>query len=203
MALDAWAHSGALQTLESASEANAAEILALCEMFSRTVKALIQTPLLLDHPPIQSLLGIACSHRNSHIQIRKDITVYPHSIIYSLAQLPAASSGTHGMAPAVLPRSTAVNLIRDALLRRLSRVVSSVESQARKSRVFEPCYQFIATGVCQDTRCWSLRDHPKPTELTIHKFNSRFRLHILMIALLDQAPRVGHSGEKNRSARQT
>ncbi|KAG8942986.1 hypothetical protein FRC04_003272 [Tulasnella sp. 424] len=203
LALDAWAQSGALQALESTSEANVAEILALCEMFGRAVKALIQTPLLLDHPPIQSLLGIACSHRNSHIQIRKEITVYPHSIIYSLAQLPTASSGTRGMAPTVRPRSTVVPLIRDALLRRLSRVVNTVESQARESRVFEPCYQSIATGLCQDTRCRSLRDHPKPTEWTIHEFNSRFRLHILMIALLDQAPRVGHSGEKNRSARQT
>ncbi|KAG9047260.1 hypothetical protein FS837_002663 [Tulasnella sp. UAMH 9824] len=191
LALDAWTQSGALNTIASASETEVAEALVLCRRFGSVIKTVVRTPSLLDYPDIQHIFGVSSAAQvdeteGQNIESRR--TVQATSFIYG----PALAFANRHQQPAskidsiTLPKDVVDDMIRRTLLERLNAVVDKVDSVARKSRAFELCTRFLSANQCSgkdDGTCW--RDHVHEKDLTIQQFNSRFRVHILSISVID------------------
>ncbi|KAG9047264.1 hypothetical protein FS837_002667 [Tulasnella sp. UAMH 9824] len=192
LALDAWITSGGLSGLAQADDQNAAELLLLCRRFAKTVKTTAQTPGLIDSPPMQKIFGItspSSNYMSSSSGVIVQRMVLPQSFIYSAAQNSTRRVGgptTKAANPVVLSKNSINSILRNALLEKLNRVLSEVDLLARKSRAFGLCTRFLTLGRCTNGAelCW--RDHVHWSTFTVMKFNSKFRLHTLLIALLDE-----------------
>ncbi|KAG9044656.1 hypothetical protein FS837_007753 [Tulasnella sp. UAMH 9824] len=188
LALDSWTCSDIIRTLPSASDVEAAEILITCLKLSSVINTLARTSKLLDKPASRSLFCVtfanAAGPRHS-----ETVSVKRHSFIYN--SLNGTTSNRRGAVNKATQgtylRSVVEEEIRRSLCARLNGVISRIDTLAQQSRSYELCISFVTTGKCLEMDqglCW--RDHPSDAELTVPKFNSRFRLHILTIALLDQ-----------------
>ncbi|KIO23210.1 hypothetical protein M407DRAFT_27279 [Tulasnella calospora MUT 4182] len=187
LALDSWASSDGFQVLPSAPDVEAMEILTTCLKFSTVINALARTPKLLDKPAARGLFCVT-SAKATGILLSDTVSIKRHSFLYDSlngttvnrkAMVIKAASGSY-------PRSVVEAEIRRGLWARLNGIISRIDTLAQESRPYELCIPFVTTGGCLDIQqglCW--RDHPSDAELTVPKFNSRFRLHILTIALLD------------------
>ncbi|KIO30554.1 hypothetical protein M407DRAFT_20442 [Tulasnella calospora MUT 4182] len=208
LALDAWTQSGAPSALEKADDQDAAELLSLCHKFSMAVKTVIRAHF--DDPEFQGMFGIAATKSAGSSQPHEIVVqrvVLPHSFIYATALHSAGRSSTTASAggdPVTLSRVAVDDILRHALLERLNGLLDTVDLLARKSRSFEFCKRFLTTGRCarEAELCW--REHVQKDQLTLAKFNARFRLHLLIIALLDQFTAIhGHyDEEKSRAVKQ-
>lgn len=192
LTLDAWIASGALSGLAQADDQNAAELLLLCRKFAKAIKTTAQTPGLIDSPPMRKLFGItspSSNYMSSSSGVIVQRMVLPQSFIYSAAQDSARRVGgptTKEANPVALSKNSINSVIRNALLERLNRILSEVDLIARKSRAFGFCTRFLTVGRCSNggELCW--RDHVHWNAFTVMKFNSKLRLHLLLIALLDE-----------------
>ncbi|KIO30552.1 hypothetical protein M407DRAFT_20440 [Tulasnella calospora MUT 4182] len=194
LALDAWTQSGALDGVQSTSDDEVAEVLALCQKFGSVVNTIVRTPNFFDLPGMHHLFGIsgpspkerADQSKSQEITLQR--TVQPSSLIHGLAfVLVDRREQTMSQAsPVTLPTNTVDDMMRRALLRRLNAVITRVEDLTQKARAFELCTQFLVYKQCgglRDGSCW--RDHVLEQDMNIQKFNMRFRLHILMITVLN------------------
>ncbi|KAG8960067.1 hypothetical protein FRC00_000924, partial [Tulasnella sp. 408] len=186
--LDAWASSDVIRALPSASEVEAVDILMTCLKFSSVINTLARASKILDKPAARGLFCVtfanAAGPRHS-----ETVSVKRHSFIYNSLngttsnRRGAANKGTQG----TYSRSVVEEEIRRSVCARLNGVINRIDTLAQQSRSYELCIPFATTGKCPEKDqglCW--RDHPLDADLTVPKFNSRFRLHILTIALLDQ-----------------
>ncbi|KAG8965904.1 hypothetical protein FRC05_002962 [Tulasnella sp. 425] len=188
LALDCWASSDVFRTFASASDTEAAEVLTTCLKFSVAVNALVRIPKVLDKPAARNLFCITGA-KTTGLMHSETVSIKRHSFIYdSLNETVSNRKGTVNQpTPVRQPRKTVEDEIRRVVWNRLNGVISHIDALARESRAYELCIPFLTTGRCVEVEqelCW--RDHPPVAELTVHKFNSRFRLTILTITLLNQ-----------------
>ncbi|KAG8957107.1 hypothetical protein FRC00_004466, partial [Tulasnella sp. 408] len=194
LALDAWTQSATLDDMKSAGDEEVADVLVLCQMFGTVITTLVRTPSFVDIPGIQRIFGLSNASSNKATRQLQPLnttsqrTVRPSSFIHRLAYI-LVNRGEQRRSradPITLPASIVDGVIQRALLRRLNAVVERVDKLARKSRAFDMCHHFLLNQQCgglDDGSCW--KDHVLERNLTIGRFNSRFRLHILVIAVLD------------------
>lgn len=213
LALDAWTQSALLDGLRSTKHNEVAETLLLCYKFGVVINTIVRTPGFVDLPGIQHIFGVSNTSSKEPTRLpsqSKDITlqriVRPCSFIHALACV-LANHGEQRRSPAdpiTLPTSTVDDMVRRALLRRLNVVVERVDELARKSSAFELCQQFLVNQQCggrDEGSCW--KDHILEKDLSIETFNSRFRLHILIIAVLNHFTALfGTFDERARSTKQ-
>ncbi|KAG8900068.1 hypothetical protein FRC00_014670 [Tulasnella sp. 408] len=194
LALDAWTQSGALEGVQSTSDDEVADVLALCQKFGSVVNTIVRTPSFVDLPGVHHLFGISRPSPKERVdqsksqEITLQRTIQPHSLIHGLAyvMVDRREQKISQASPVTLPTNTVDDMIRRALLRRLNTVINRVEDLAQKARAFELCTQFLVHQQCGGLRqgsCW--RDHVSEQDMNIQKFNMRFRLHILMITVLN------------------
>lgn len=188
LALDSWVSSYVFRALPSAADAEAAEILLTCLKLSTVINTLARTPKLLDKPAARGLFCVT-SAKVTGILLSDTVSIRRHSFLYNSLNGPTSDrkGTTIKAAPGRYPRSVVEEEIRRGLWARLNGVISRIDALVQESRLYELCIPFVTTGKCLEMErglCW--RDHPADAELTVSKFNSRFRLHILTIALLDQ-----------------
>ncbi|KAG8931119.1 hypothetical protein FRC00_000874 [Tulasnella sp. 408] len=213
LALDALTQSAMLDGLRSTKHDEIAETLLLCQKFGVVINTIVRTTDFVDLPGIQHILGVSNTSSKSPARQpsqSKDVTlqkiVQPCSFIHSLAYVLVNREGQpRSLAePITLPTSTVDDMVRRALLRRLNAVVERVDELARKSGAFELCQQFLVNQQCggrDEGSCW--KDHILEKDLTIEQFNSRFRLHILVIAVLNHFTALfGAFDERTRSIKQ-
>ncbi|KAG8947676.1 hypothetical protein FRC00_008989, partial [Tulasnella sp. 408] len=209
LGFDAWVHSKILESMEAESVGQVADMLRACRQYCTVVKVVVQHREFFDKPFTQRLFGIySSSDPSSHNeQDQQDVTAYrlvrPRSLIYSKAsrivglQLKATDTPT----PITVLKDTADDLMSRELLLRLNASLWTIHQHALKSAAFELCNRYLATGRCasyEEGKCW--RGHVQPSELTIQSFNSRLRIHLLMIALLDQFAAVEGVVDTERDA---
>ncbi|KIO30547.1 hypothetical protein M407DRAFT_20435 [Tulasnella calospora MUT 4182] len=197
LALDAWTQSATLDGLRSTRDGEVAESAPPTSLTSPE-----------SNISIQHIFGISdASSKEPARQPRQseDITmqriVRPCSFIHALA-FALVSRGEQPRSradPITLPTNTVDDMIGRALLNRLNAVIERVDEIALKSRAFEMCQQFLVNQECggrDEGSCW--KGHVLEKDLSIEKFNSRFRLHILVIAVLN----LGVFDERIRSIKQ-
>lgn len=210
LALDAWTQSGAPETIESATADDVANVLLLCQKFGWLINFAVRDPDLIDQPDIQTLFGISSAEHGVEAEAQ-DISflrvVQPQSFIFGKGKAFVDRNTQSGSQSdsLVLSKNTVDDLIRRSLLQRLNALIEKVDTLSRQSRPFEICTRFLASKSCTghgDGTCW--RDHVPAEELTIEQFNSRFRLHVLSIALVDYWTAVDGSvdEERNRATKQ-
>ncbi|KAG8917203.1 hypothetical protein FRC01_002611, partial [Tulasnella sp. 417] len=187
LALDTWIHSRTLKGLEVDVLTQVADILLVCRHYCYVINVLVQRPELLEKPATQQLLGISSA-------IDQDVgaggmvsnrEIRPQSFIFR--QAVARTRTEDATNPVVLPKDIVDDMALHALLHRRNNVLMSVHRHALKSGAFDICSRFLASGRCaayDERRCW--RGHVLSNAMTIESFNSRFRLHLLTIAVLDQ-----------------
>ncbi|KAG8912744.1 hypothetical protein FRC00_003886, partial [Tulasnella sp. 408] len=213
LALDALTQSAMLDGLRSTNHSEIAETLLFCQKFGVVINTIVRTPDFVDLPGIQHILGVSNTSSKSPARQpsqSKDITlqklVRPCSFIHALASVLVNREGQPRSPadPITLPTSTVDDMVRRALLRRLNGVVERADELARKSGAFELCQQFLVNQQCggrDEGSCW--KDHVLEKDLTIEQFNSRFRLHILVIAVLNHFTALfGAFDERTRSTKQ-
>ncbi|KAG9016355.1 hypothetical protein FRB90_003160 [Tulasnella sp. 427] len=213
LALDAWMHSKILKSLEHESIDQVADMLRACRQYCTVVKLVVQRRELFDKPPMQRLFGISSSNSGTLSEkpqesVTVNRQVEPQSFIYTKATRSRELPPRVGDSPpqvAVISKDTVDDMICHSLLLRLNSALLEVHHHALKSSAFELCTRFLNTGRCigsEEGRCW--RGHPKSHELTIQSFNSRVRIHFLIIALLDQFAALPEESdaERNRAAMQ-
>ncbi|KAG9047262.1 hypothetical protein FS837_002665 [Tulasnella sp. UAMH 9824] len=194
LALDAWSQSGTLDSIRSMRDDEVAEVLLLCHKFGTVINDLVRTPGFVDLPGIQPIFAVSNTSSNEPArqsqsqEITLQRTVQPCSFVHRLAfvLVDRGDEPRNQADPVILPTNTVDDMIRRALLRRLNTVLERVDELARKSRGFELCQQYLINQQCggrYDGGCW--KDHVVDTDLTIERFNSQFRLHILVIAILN------------------
>ncbi|KAG8926505.1 hypothetical protein FRC01_008766 [Tulasnella sp. 417] len=187
LALDTWLHSNALKGLEVDAITQVADILLVCRHYCHVINAVVQGPELLEKPATQQLLGISPvidqdAGGGGVVTNRK---IRPQSFIFHQAVARIRREDT--TKSVVLPKNMVDDMALHGLLHRRNNVLMSVHLHALKSGAFEICSRFLASGRCaayDEGRCW--RGHVLSNAMTIELFNSRFRLHLLIIALLDQ-----------------
>ncbi|KAG9047261.1 hypothetical protein FS837_002664 [Tulasnella sp. UAMH 9824] len=192
LALDAWTQSATLDGMSSMPDDELAEVLLLCQKFGTVIKAIIKIPGFVDLPGIQHVFGLShassslpgCQPRPQDITLQR--TIRPCSFVHRLAFafVDRGDERRSRADPIILPTSTVDDMIRRALLRRLNTVLERVDELARKSRGFELCQQYLINQQCggrYDGSCW--KDHVMNEDLTIERFNSQFRLHILALQM--------------------
>lgn len=208
LALDAWTQSGAPETIESTTADDVANALVLCQKFGWIINFAVRDLEFIDQPDIQTLFGISSAEHGVEAQ---DISflrvVRPQSFIFGRGQAFVDRDTQSGSQSdrLVLPKNTVDDLIRRTLLERLNALIEKVDTLSRKSRPFEICTRFLASKSCtghDDGTCW--RDHVPAEELNIEQFNSRFRLHVLSIGLVDYWTAIDGSvdEERNRATKQ-
>ncbi|KAG8948841.1 hypothetical protein FRC04_009306 [Tulasnella sp. 424] len=208
LALDAWTQSGAPETIESTTADDVANVLVLCQKFGWIINFAVRDLEFIDQPDIQTLFGISSAEHGVEAQ---DISflrvVRPQSFIFGRGQAFVDRDTQSGSQSdrLVLPKNTVDDLIRRTLLERLNALIEKVDTLSRKSRPFEICTRFLASKSCtghDDGTCW--RDHVPAEELNIEQFNSRFRLHVLSIGLVDYWTAIDGSvdEERNRATKQ-
>lgn len=205
LALDTWIHAGTLKGLEVDVMIQVADILLACQHYCYVINVLVQRTELLEKPATQQLLGIS-SATDQDAGERGTVAnreVHPQSFIYreATARMDPLLQGDT-TAPVVLPKDSVDDTVLRVLLHRRNDVLMSVHQHALKSGAFEVCSRFLATGRCaayEERRCW--RGHVPSNAMTIELFNARFRLYLLMIAVLDQFAAVKDAfdaDERNR-----
>lgn len=211
LALDAWTRSGALDHIATASDAEVAEDLLLCWRFGSVVKAVVRNTSILGSANIQHLFGIASAAAQADEAQAQSIdsqrTIQPTSFIHAraLAYISHGQQPASKTDPITLPKNTVDDMIRRTLLEQMNAVIDKVDIVARRSRAFEVCTRFLTVGQCADKdgrKCW--RDHVPEKALTIQRFNTRFRIHILTISLLDCFTAIDRriSEERSRATKQ-
>lgn len=210
LALDAWTQSAALEGVRSTQDNEVAEVLLLCQKFGAVINTIVRTTGFVDLPGMQHIFGV--SNTSSKEPARQaqpqDITLqrtirtcsFIHNVAWRVAD--REEQARNRADPVTLPTNKVDDMIRRALLRRLNNVVERVDELARRSRAFEICQQFLMYQQCggrDEGSCW--KDHVLEKDLTTERFNSRFRLHILVIAVLNNFT-AGTSDEKTRSTKQ-
>ncbi|KAG8942980.1 hypothetical protein FRC04_003266 [Tulasnella sp. 424] len=188
LALDCWASSDVIGAFASASDVEAAEILTTCRKFSEVVNTVVQMPKVLDKPAAWNLFCIAPGKATGRAH-SETVSIKRHCFVYN--SLNGTASKRKGAVkqptPVMQPRKAVEDEIRRGVWTRLTGVISHIDELARESPAYELCIPFVATGRCVEMEqglCW--QDHPPAAELTVPKFNSRFRLIILTIALVNQ-----------------
>ncbi|KIO30545.1 hypothetical protein M407DRAFT_20433 [Tulasnella calospora MUT 4182] len=206
LALDAWIHSGNLKGLKVDAIDSVADILLACRQYCYVINVLVQRPELLEKPATQQLLGISSiNDEGAEAQdVASNRRVHPQSFIYSklFKASEPHSKATDPLLPLTLPKDAVNDTILHALLDRKNNILISVHQQALHSGAFGLCSGFITTGRCNtpvDRRCW--RAHMPSDSVSIESFNFRFRLHLLMIALLDQFAAVKGGYDENERNR--
>ncbi|KIO30551.1 hypothetical protein M407DRAFT_20439 [Tulasnella calospora MUT 4182] len=212
LALDAWSQSATLDGMRSMRDDEVAEVLLLCQKYGTVINTLVRTPGFVELPGIQPIFGVSNTSSNEQVrqsqsqEITLQRTVQPCSFVHSLAFVLVNRGDLERSRadPVTLPTNSVDDMIRRALLRRLNAVVERVDELARKSRGFELCQQFLINQQCggrDEGTCW--KDHVMDRDLTIERFNSQFRLHILVISVLNHFTATpGTSDEKARSIKQ-
>ncbi|KAG9044657.1 hypothetical protein FS837_007754 [Tulasnella sp. UAMH 9824] len=185
LALDAWAFSDAIQALPLASSVEAAEILSICLKFCAVVNNTVRMPTILDS---QAALNLFCISSAGTTDRRRSesVSVKSHSFAYRSLKQAAGNRKRVSNKTAHFKHDVQSEITR-GLRVRLNKFIDRVEVLAQNSRAYELCIPFVTLGRCTDEAaglCW--REHPSDTEPTVPQFNSRFRLHILTIALLAQ-----------------
>ncbi|KAG8960167.1 hypothetical protein FRC05_007045 [Tulasnella sp. 425] len=211
LAFDAWTQSGTLEGVQSPWDDVVARVLLLCQKFGSVINTIVRTPGFFDLPGMQHLFGISGPSPKEQVDgaqsqgITLQRTIQPKSFVHSLAvvMVNRREQQMGHASPLTLPTNSVDDMIRRALLGRLNTVINRVEGLAQRARAFELCPQFLVYGQCggpEEESCW--RDHVFEKEMTISKFNFRFRLHILMIALLNNFTALfGQYDEKIRTTR--
>ncbi|KAG8926506.1 hypothetical protein FRC01_008767, partial [Tulasnella sp. 417] len=191
LALDTWIHSGTLKGLEVDSIAQVAEILLECQHYCYVINVLVQRPELLEKPATQQLFGIssATDQDTEEGGIVANREIHPQSFIYSaaVARRNSMQEGEGTTGPVILPKDIVDDMALHALLHRRNNVLILVHQHALRSGAFEICSRYLVTGRCggyDERRCW--RGHVLSNAMSIEFFNSRFRLLLLIIAVLDQ-----------------
>lgn len=194
LALDAWSQANTLDGVGSTRDEEVAEVLLLCHTFGTVINTIVRTPRFFDLPGMQQTFGVSnpSSKEPARQSQPQDITlqriIRPSSFIHGLAfvLVNRGEQPRNRADPITLSTNTVDDMIRRGLLRRLNSVVEHVDELARKSRGFELCQQFLVYQQCggrDHGSCW--KDHVLDKDLTIERFNSQFRLHILVIAVLN------------------
>ncbi|KAG8939076.1 hypothetical protein FRC04_007029 [Tulasnella sp. 424] len=194
LALDAWTQSTALESVRSTQDDEVAEVLLLCQKFGAVINDIVRTPGFVDLPGMQHVFGVsntsskepARQAQPQNIALQRTIRAcsFIHNVAWRVAD--REEQPRNRADPLTLPTNRVDDMIRRALLRRLNSVVELVDEFARKSRAFEICQQFLIYQQCggrDEGSCW--KDHILEKDLTTERFNSRFRLHILVIAVLN------------------
>lgn len=204
-AFDAFIWSSVPRSLQSASEQEIMKILQRYLTFSALVKAVVQMHGILDKPAARHLFGVSITKSNPWSQQETISVKYPS---FAHTALKGSTLGLIGAANSVvsvsMTRLELADLIRQALLARLNQVISGIDLLARKSRAFQLCASFLTTGRCSSATqelCW--KDHRPKTDSTstILTFNSQFRLHVMMISLLNQFTGLGKEGARSRAGK--
>ncbi|KAG8937366.1 hypothetical protein FRC00_006484 [Tulasnella sp. 408] len=202
LALDAWASSNAIQALPSASGVEAAEILNICLKFCAVVNNTARMPNILDS---QAALNLFCisSARTTDRRRSESVSVKSHSFAYR--SLKQAAGNRKRASNRAVTNIHSKHDVQSEIMRglgvRLNKFIDRVEELAQNSRAYELCIPFVTSGLCNDEGaglCW--KEHPSETELTVPQFNSRFRLHILTIALLAQPRHQQSNAERTNQA---
>ncbi|KAG8937463.1 hypothetical protein FRC00_005249 [Tulasnella sp. 408] len=207
LALDAWTQSGPLETIESATADQVADILLLCQKFGWVVNFLVRDTGFIDRPDIQTLFNISPTEQGMELEaqeIASQRVVQPRSFIFQRAVAACQPSGSQTNS-ITLPKNAVDDLVRRALLERMNALIEKVDTSSRTSRPFEICTKFLTAKSCtghNDRSCW--RDHISQKEITIQQFNTRFRLHLLCVALVDYWTAIDGSvdEERNRANKQ-
>ncbi|KAG8921256.1 hypothetical protein FRC01_000340 [Tulasnella sp. 417] len=205
LALDAWTKSKDLLGLAQADDQKAVDLLLMCRKLAKAIKSTAQTYDIIDTPPMQRMFGVSSASNlhmsgNSGGPIQR--RVLPQSFIYSEARESIRRAGkptTKEADPVILSKNTINSILRKALLERLNRLLGEIDLLARRSKAFEVCMHFLTAGRCGDGRsCW--RDHVSWNAFTVVKFNLKFRLHALLIALLDEFVAIDQGQKGNMHA---
>ncbi|KIO30544.1 hypothetical protein M407DRAFT_5598 [Tulasnella calospora MUT 4182] len=212
LALDAWTQSATLDAITSTRDEEVADVLLLCQKFGEVVKTIVQSPGFVDLLGIHHIFGVSYTSSSSPVRqpqsqdITLQRTVRPCSFVHSLALVlvDCEDQPRNRAYPITLPKNTVDDMIRRTLLKRLNAVVERIDELTKKSRAFEWCQQFLVNQQCRardEGSCW--RDHILEKDLSIEKFNSRFRLYILVITVLDHFTTLpGISDDRTRSIKQ-
>ncbi|KAG9016354.1 hypothetical protein FRB90_003159 [Tulasnella sp. 427] len=190
LALDAWTQTGAPESIEVATPDDVARILRRCEQFGWAVNFVVRDTDFISLPEVQTMFGISSTEQGAQAE-DQDITsqsvVHPYSFVFAVASNSVHKQvETSDPEPVTLPKDKVDELVRRTLLERLNALVENVDTLSRRSRAFEVCTKFLTSKSCNghsDNSC--KRDHVLERDLTVHQFNSRFRIHILSIALVD------------------
>lgn len=207
LALDAWTQTGAFDAIRSTQDQDVAQVLLLCQKFGIVINTIIRTPNFVDLPGMQHIFGVSnafsqagavSTSRSQDIQLNR--TVQPRSFVHRLAFV-LVNRGDQPRdidEPIDLPTNTVDDMIRRALLRRMNAVVDRVDELARKSRAFELCQQYLTNQQCgglEDGSC--SKGHVVDRYLTIERYNSQFRLHLLHISVLNHWTALYGSFDEN------
>lgn len=187
LALDTWIHSNTLKGLEVEAINQVADILLVCQQYCYIINVLVQRPELLEKPATQQLLGISSTTDQDTGEggMVANREIRPQSFMFH--QAAARLNGEDKTNPVVLPKDVVDDMALHRLLHRRNNVLMTIHRHAVKSGAFEICTRFLAAGRCaayDDRRCW--RGHIHSNTMTIELFNARVRLHLLIIAVLDQ-----------------
>lgn len=196
-------YSGALKGLEIEAIDQVANLLRVCQQYCSLVQTVIQGPDLLEKPEMQQIFGISwSSNSNADDQdIKPYRQVHPQSFIHAKARDQEPQSDEAVTVP-TLSRDVVDDLIRNTLLERRNQVLGAIHFYAHQSRALNPCTRFLVTGSCpshQTGQC--RRGHIQQDHLTIHSFNGVFRLHLLVIAVLDQVTAVDDASKTTQTKR--
>lgn len=141
-------------------------------------------------PPLDhwTLDGIAAERSSEEAP---GMVVLPHSFIYTDAVREAekGSASRLGSSGILLARQRTTELISACLnsgYNKLLDVLLEAIDRAKMTAPFDICFRHIMTGQCSFTSEQCSRVHPAPEELNVRFFNNRVRLHLLVIAVIDQ-----------------
>ncbi|KIO30566.1 hypothetical protein M407DRAFT_20454, partial [Tulasnella calospora MUT 4182] len=197
LALDAWASADTIQGLPSASGVEAAEMLNMCLKLCAVTNNTTRMPNILDSQDARNLFCISSAGTAGRWR-SESVAVKRHSFVHrSRTQTAGGRKRVSKAAAEIYSKDAVKSEIHKGLWTRLNKFINHVESLAQNSRAYELCIPFVTSGRCGDEApdlCW--REHAADTELTVPQFNSRFRLHILTIALLNQPRHQQSDGER-------
>lgn len=119
------------------------------------------------------------------------MVVLSHSFIYTdaLQEAEKGSASKVGSGGILLARQRTTELLAARLnsgYNKLLDVLLETIDRAKMSAPFDICFRHIMTGQCSFTSEQCSRVHPTPEELNVRFFNNRVRLHLLVIAVIDQ-----------------
>ncbi|KAG8902421.1 hypothetical protein FRC00_008572 [Tulasnella sp. 408] len=201
VAFDALISSDVRPSLESASEVRFTEVLKMCQMFQLLVKTIVGTHGIVDEPAAQNLFGVSVT-QSSGTQEETISVKYPS---FAYTALPPSAltlvNATKGLFSVAVSKRNLADYIRKALLARSNQVISDVDFLARKSRAFELCQSSHAGRQCDEPTQPCGNNHLPDVDSTssICTFNSQFKLHIMMISLLNRYSGLGKDGKRTRA----
>lgn len=158
-------------------------------LYGRLVRTVAQFPDLVWRESFQKVFGLSTESPSSaqeNTSTLPGIVVLPHSFVHQQA-LDEISSGRGVKTDLgiLVPSETASQQVCQALLSRYNALAGSLLDAldaAKNSSPFTVCFQHLDHG-CSNTLC--KRYHLAKDDLSVHGFNQRVEMHLLIVATME------------------